>query len=138
MPLAYLTRKTTFSASHRMHNPELSDQENREIFGKCNNPNGHGHNYTLEVTVKGEIDPRTGMVMSLAELKRVIEEAVIQPMDHRHLNLDVPAMQGINPTAENLAVVFWGLLEQRLPPGSLVEVRLHETENNLVAYRGEG
>ena len=137
MPFVYLTRKTSFSASHRMHNPELSDQENREIYGKCNNPNGHGHNYTLEVTVKGEINPRTGMVMSLSELKRVIEEAVIQPMDHRNLNLDVPAMRGINPTTENLAVVFWGLLEKRLPPGLLVEVRLRETENNLVTYRGE-
>jgi 6-pyruvoyltetrahydropterin/6-carboxytetrahydropterin synthase len=138
MPIIYLTRKATLSASHRMHNPELSDQENQEIYGKCNNPNGHGHNYTLEVTVRGEINPRTGMVMSLTELKRVIEEAVIQPMDHRHLNLDVPALLGINPTAENLVVVCWRLLEQRLPLGWLVEVRLHETENNQVTYRGEG
>jgi 6-pyruvoyltetrahydropterin/6-carboxytetrahydropterin synthase len=89
------------------------------------------------VTVKGEINPRTGMVVSLTELKRVIEEAVIRPMDHKHLNLDVPEMQGINPTAENLAVLFWTLLERRLPTGLLVELRLHETENNLVTYRGE-
>jgi 6-pyruvoyltetrahydropterin/6-carboxytetrahydropterin synthase len=136
MPVVYLTRKASFSASHRMHNPELSDQENLEIYGKCNNPNGHGHNYTLEVTVKGEIDLRTGMVMSLSDLKRVIKEAIIEPLDHRNLNLDVPVMQGINPTAENLVVVFWNQLEQRLPAGALVEIKLHETENNLVTYRG--
>ena len=136
MPVVYLTRKASFSASHRMHNPELSDQENREIYGKCNNPNGHGHNYTLEVTVKGEIDLRTGMVMSLSDLKRVIKEAIIEPLDHRNLNLDVPVMQGINPTAENLVVVFWNQLEQRLPAAALVEIKLHETENNVVTYRG--
>jgi 6-pyruvoyltetrahydropterin/6-carboxytetrahydropterin synthase len=137
MPVVYLTRKASFAASHRMHNPEMSDQENREIYGKCNNPNGHGHNYALEVTVKGEVDPRTGMVMSLTDLKKVIEEAVTHSMDHKNLNLDVPVLQGVNPTAENLVVVFWKLLEQRLPAGSLAEIKLHETENNLVLYRGE-
>lgn len=137
MTTVYLTRRSTFSAAHRLHSPGLSDEENLEIFGKCANPNGHGHNYILEVTVRGEIDPRTGMVMNLAELKRTVEEAIIRPMDHKNLNEDVGVLQKINPTAENLAVVFWKLLEDRLAPGLLVEVRLHETENNIATYRGE-
>jgi 6-pyruvoyltetrahydropterin/6-carboxytetrahydropterin synthase len=137
MATAYLTRKTTFSAAHRLHNPELSCEENQETFGKCNNPYGHGHNYTLEVTVKGEIDPRTGMVMNLSQLKQAVEEAVVEPMDHKHLNQDVGVLQGVNPTVENLVVVFWKLLVRRLPTGMLAEVRLSETENSSAVYRGE-
>ncbi len=137
MSIVYLTRRATFSAAHRLHSVELSDEENRAIFGKCNNPHGHGHNYVLEVTVKGQIDPRTGMVLNLTELKQAIEEAIIKPMDHKHLNYDVEIFQEINPTAENMAVVFWKLLEQHLSKGLLYEVKLHETENNIAIYRGE-
>ncbi len=137
MAVVYLTRRATFSAAHRLHNPALSAEENRRIFGKCNNPNGHGHNYVLEVTVKGEIDQPTGMVLNLTDLKLAIEEAILNEVDHKHLNLDVPIFQEINPTAENMAVVFWRLLERRLPSGLLYELKLHETENNVVVYRGE-
>ena len=137
MPIVYLTRRAVFSASHRLHSPALSDAENRRLFGKCNHPNGHGHNYVLEVTVRGEVDPKTGMVMNLAELKQAIADTVEAEVDHRHLNLDCPSFKGINPTTENLVVVFWKLLEKRLPKGFLHELRLHETENNVAVYRGE-
>lgn len=137
MPVVYLTRRASFSAAHRLHSPELSEAENQQIFGKCNNPNGHGHNYILEVTVRGQIDPRTGMVMNLTDLKAAIEEAIIKTMDHKHLNYDVPVFEEINPTAENIAVVCWKLLEKQLLAGLLFEIKLHETENNVVIYRGE-
>lgn len=137
MAMVYLTRRATFSAAHRLHSANLSEAENQEIFGKCNNPYGHGHNYVLEVTVRGPVDRRSGMVMNLTDLKQAMEEAVIKPMDHKHLNYDVPIFHEINPTAENMAVVFWKLLEQQLPVGMLYEVKLHETENNVAIYRGE-
>jgi 6-pyruvoyltetrahydropterin/6-carboxytetrahydropterin synthase len=137
MALVYLTRRTTFSSSHRLHTPALSDEENRRIFGKCNNPNGHGHNYVLEVTVRGEPDRHTGMVMNLVDLKKVMEEEVIDRVDHKHLNLDVPVFKDLVPTAEVMAVVFWKLLEQKLPGGLLYEIKLWETENNVAIYRGE-
>jgi 6-pyruvoyltetrahydropterin/6-carboxytetrahydropterin synthase len=137
MPIVYITRRTTFSAAHRLHSADLSDEQNKEIFGKCNNPHGHGHNYVLEVTVKGEIDPKNGMVMNLVDLKKAIEEAIINEVDHKHLNYDVPVFREINPTAENMVVVFWKLLEMRLPKGMLYEMKLHETENNVAIYRGE-
>lgn len=137
MAIAYLTRRATFSASHRLHSPELSEVENKKVFGKCNNPHGHGHNYVLEVTVRGEIDSRTGMILNLTDLKKAMDEQIIELVDHKHLNLDVPLFDEIIPTAENMAVIFWKLLEQVLPTGLLYEVRLHETENNLAIYRGE-
>ncbi len=136
MPVVYITRRTTFSASHRLHSNELSAEENRQIYGKCNHPNGHGHNYVLEITVRGEVDARTGMVMNLVDLKKAMEEEILDLVDHKHLNLDVPFFQKIVPTAENMAVVFWQLLEPALPPGMLYEVKLHETENNVAIYRG--
>ncbi len=137
MSVVYISRRATFSASHRLHSAALSAEENRQIFGKCNNPNGHGHNYVLEVTVKGEIDRRTGMVINLVDLKRAIEEAILNEVDHKHLNLDTTIFQEIVPTAENMVVVFWKLLERKLPPGLLYEIKLHETENNVAIYRGE-
>jgi 6-pyruvoyltetrahydropterin/6-carboxytetrahydropterin synthase len=137
MAIAYLTRRAVFCASHRLHSPQLSDEENRRVFGKCNHPNGHGHNYELQVTVRGEIDPRTGMILNLTVLKAAMEEAILRHVDHRHLNLDVEAFRDVNPTAENMAVVFWRLLEPKLPRGALHEVRILETENNFAAYRGE-
>ncbi|MFO1518344.1 MAG: 6-pyruvoyl tetrahydrobiopterin synthase family protein [bacterium] len=137
MPIAYLTRRAQFSASHRLHSRHLSDEENLKVFDKCNNPNGHGHNYVLEVTVKGEIDPQTGMVMNLKDLKSTLDETVMKNMDHKHLNLDVAEFKHVNPTAENIALVIWNQISKHLPPGSLHEIKLHETENNVVVYRGE-
>jgi 6-pyruvoyltetrahydropterin/6-carboxytetrahydropterin synthase len=133
---AYITRRLTFSAAHRLHSDKLSAAENRRVFGKCNHPNGHGHNYVLEVTVAGPIDPTTGMVFNLTELKSVMNDVVEHDIDHKNLNVDVPAFKALNPTAENIAAVLWDLLEKRLKPGLLHEVKLIETENNFVSYRG--
>ena len=135
-PKAFVTRRMTFSAGHRLHNDALSAEENLRLYGKCNNPNGHGHNFIVEVTVAGEIDQRTGMVFNLRDLKMVMAEIVEQGLDHKNLNLDVPAFKGVIPTAENIAVVLWSLLAPRLPEGALHEVKLIETENNFVSYRG--
>ncbi len=133
---AFITRRMTFSAGHRLHNDALSAEENRRIYGKCNNVNGHGHNFTVEVTVAGEIDARTGMVFNLRDLKSVMAEIIEDGLDHKNLNLDVPAFQGVIPTAENIASVLWAMLARRLPEGALHEVKLIETENNFVTYRG--
>jgi 6-pyruvoyltetrahydropterin/6-carboxytetrahydropterin synthase len=136
-PIVMLTRRATFSASHRLHSDSLSQQENEELFGKCNRTNGHGHNYVLEVMVKGEVNPKTGIVINLVDLKQIIEEAVLDKVDHLHLNLDVPEFKTLNPTTENLSIVCWKWLEARLPKGMLYEVKLYETENNIAIYRGE-
>ena len=133
---AFVTRRMSFSAGHRLHNDALSAEENKLVFGKCNNPNGHGHNFTVEVTVAGEIDPRTGMVYNLRDLKEIMGEVIEKGLDHKNLNLDVPALQGVIPTAENLAAVIWRMLSDKLPAGLLHEVKLVETENNFVSYRG--
>ena len=135
MPTAYLTRRATFSASHRLHSIKLSKEENIKLFGKCNNPNGHGHNYILEVSIRGEIDEKTGMVMNLSDLKEVIEENAIFKLGHKHLNLDVPEFKALNPTAENIATVIWKFLKPKLK-NLLYEIRLVESENNSVVYRG--
>ena len=134
--VAYLTRRATFSAAHRLHNPELSDDENRAIYGKCNNPWGHGHDYALEVTVRDDIDPRTDMVMNLADLKEIMNQRIVDLIDHKHLNHDVAWLRGVNPTVENLAVVFWKRLYEVFPD-QLYEVKLYETANNWAIYRGE-
>ena len=136
-PLVRLTRRATFAAAHRLYDPSFDEQTNAEIFGKCAHRGGHGHNYVVEVTVRGPVDPATGMIINLVELKHCMEEAVIQHVDHRNLNEDVSFLCGVNPTAENLAVAFWRQLEAVLPPGLLQEVRLIETANNWAAYRGE-
>jgi 6-pyruvoyltetrahydropterin/6-carboxytetrahydropterin synthase len=133
-----LTRSYEFAAAHRLHTEELSDRENAELFGKCNNPHGHGHNYVLEVTVGGEPDPRTGMVTDLALLDRVVGEQVVDRYDHRHLNLDIPEFRELNPTSENLVRVIWERLEPHLPPGVLRRVVIRETERNIFTYEGDG
>lgn len=135
-PKAFVTRRMTFSAGHRLHNDALSAEENLRLYGKCNNPNGHGHNFVAEVTVAGEVDPRTGMVFNLRDLKKVMTEVIEDGLDHKNLNLDAPAFKDAIPTAENIAVVLWRLLAERLPAGALHEVKLIETENNSVSYRG--
>lgn len=137
MPTVYITRKLYFNAAHRLHNPDKSDAWNRDTFGKCNNPNWHGHNYILEVVVAGEPDPDTGFVADLAEVKRIVTEKIIDKVDHQNLNLDVDFMQGIMPSTENFAIAIWKELHDALPAGRLHAIRLQETENNIVEYRGE-
>ncbi len=136
-PKVAVVRRAVFSASHRLHSSKMSAEENRRVFGKCNHPNGHGHNYELEVVVEAEIDPRSGMVINLNDLKNRIESHVLERVDHRFLNLDVPEFAELNPTTENMAVVFWRWLEPHFSAGQLKEIRLRETENNLAIYRGE-
>jgi 6-pyruvoyltetrahydropterin/6-carboxytetrahydropterin synthase len=135
--MVYITRKATFSAAHRLHNPQLSDEENQRLYGLCNNPMGHGHNYTVEITVAGEPDPRDGMVIDLGVLGDLIDEVLIKKVDHKFLNYQVDFLQGVIPTAENLARRFWEVLHDKLPRGTLYEVRVHESEHNSAFYRGE-
>lgn len=136
MPTVYVTRKVHFNAAHRLHNPAKSDAWNHATFGKCNNPNWHGHNYVLEVTVAGEPDPDTGYVVDLGVLKQVVDEKVVEKLDHKNLNLDVDFLHGILPSAENLALAIWNELCDAVPAGRLHAVRLYETERNVVEYRG--
>lgn len=135
--MVYLTRKAEFSASHFYHNPEFSAEENRRIFGKCNNPHGHGHNYTLEVTVKGDVDPQSGFVVDLKELKAIMNREVIEALDHRHLNQEVPEFKNRIPTTENLAVTIWQRLEGKLRMAKLHKVRVYETPDLFVDFLGE-
>ena len=129
-------RRTTFNAAHRLHNDNWSAEKNIKIFGKCNSPNYHGHNYVLETWVKGDIDPETGFVINLTELKKIIKEEIEDEFDHRNLNLDVPAFKNLNPTAENIAKVIYEKLKPRLD-GYELTIRLYETQNNLVEYTGD-
>lgn len=137
MPTVRVTRRLKFNAAHRVHNPAFSDEENIRIFGKCNNPYGHGHNYTLDVSVEGQVNADTGYVFDLSKLKELVTGEVIDLVDHHNLNVDVPFMHGIIPTAENMIVQFWRILHGRVTPGRLVRLVLWETENNYVEYNGE-
>jgi len=134
--MAYLTKTFGFSAAHRLHSTALSEEENRTIFGKCNNPHGHGHNYELEVTVQGQIDPRTGMIMDLADLMRTVHGEVIERFDHKHLNEDTEEFRFLNPTGENIAKVIWDLLKPQLKE-NLTKIGLWETPKNFFEYYGE-
>ena len=134
--MASLTKTFGFSAAHRLHSPALSEEENRAVFGKCNNLHGHGHNYELEVTVSGPIAPQTGMVMDLVELMQVVQEEVLDRFDHKHLNEDTQEFQRLNPTGENIIRVIWDLLKPRLGD-SLTRVGLWETPKNFFEYHGE-
>ncbi|GAC1378173.1 MAG: 6-carboxytetrahydropterin synthase [Ktedonobacteraceae bacterium] len=134
--MVYLTRRTTFSAAHRLWSQDLTEEENISLYDKCANFNGHGHNYILEVTVRGIPDPRTGMILNLTDLKQAINEQVIDWVDHKHLNHDVPWLEGCIPTTEVLTLKFWERLECALPKGLLYEIKLYETENNIASYRG--
>jgi 6-pyruvoyltetrahydropterin/6-carboxytetrahydropterin synthase len=136
MPIVTVTRRVTFNAAHRVHNPALSDAENARLFGKCNNPNWHGHNYALEVSVTGEPDPVTGYVIDLADVKAIVEREYVALVDHRNFNVDVPFMRGVNPTSENIIVACWQRLAPALRPATLSRLRLWETENNYVEYEG--
>ena len=132
-----VSARLTFSAAHRLHNPNRDAEWNRATYDKCDNPRGHGHNYALEVSVKGSIDPETGMVIDLKRLKEIMRERVVDRVDHTNLNEDVDFLHGIIPTAENLARAFWQQLAPAIPHGELYEVTLQETERNSVRYRGE-
>lgn len=134
--MIYITRRETFAAAHRLFKPELSDKENFNIFGKCSNPNWHGHNYTLEVTVAGEVDPNTGFVLDIKKLKEIIKENVIDKVDHKNLNIDTDFMKGLIPTSENICIAIWKQLEDKIPSGKLYSVKLYETENNYFEFRG--
>jgi 6-pyruvoyltetrahydropterin/6-carboxytetrahydropterin synthase len=135
--MVYLTRRVSFSASHRLWSNLLTEAENYAIYEKCANPNGHGHNYVLEVTVQGIPDEQTGMVLNLTELKHAMNEQVVKWVDHKHLNYDVSWLEDSIPTTEVLVIKFWERLTNVLPTGMLYEVKLHETENNVASYRGE-
>lgn len=136
-PVVYITRIETFSACHRLHSLQLDEEENKAIFGKCNNPNGHGHNYKVEVTLKGPVDPVTGMVMNIVDLKVFMQKAIMETLDHRNIDKDVPYFKDKVSTTENLAVFIWVELQKHLPPNQLYEVKIHETDKNVVYYRGE-
>lgn len=137
MPIVYISRTESFSACHRLHSKALSDDDNKKIYSKCNNPNGHGHNYKVEVTVRGPVDHVTGMVINLTDLKAYMEKAFLETLDHKHVDKDVEYFKDVASTVENIAVYIWRRLIEQLPEGLLYEVKVHETENNVAVYRGD-
>lgn len=137
--MIFVTRKAHFNASHRLHNPDKSDRWNRKTYGKCNNPNWHGHNYVIEVTVAGKPDPETGFVIDLGRLKSIIDERIVEPCDHKNLNIEVPFLEGVIPTTENLVKEFFHELEEDVnravaDESKLYSVKLFETERNIAEY----
>jgi 6-pyruvoyltetrahydropterin/6-carboxytetrahydropterin synthase len=132
-----VNRKAHFNAAHRLHNPEWGSDRNKEVFGKCNNPNYHGHNYELVVSVTGEIDKETGYVIDIKTLKNLIKEEVEEPFDHKNLNLDTKEFKDLNPTAENIVVVIWNKLRDKLKSELALKVTLYETPRNFVEYSGD-
>lgn len=139
MTMLYLTKRFHFSASHRVYNPEWSEEQNYKIYGKCSRIHGHGHNYVLEVTLAGEPDKQTGYLMDLKDLKDIVQRELIEKVDHTHLNYDVGFMQGINPTVENIITQFWKLIAAKLNGNQrkLYSLKLFESENNIAEYKGE-
>jgi 6-pyruvoyltetrahydropterin/6-carboxytetrahydropterin synthase len=138
MKTIYITRRETFNAAHKLWKPEWSEQQNDEVFGKCANKNWHGHNFQLYVTVKGVPNPDTGFVINLKTLSVIVREKVVEALDHKNLNLDVPFLQGIMASTENVAIAIWDLIEEdvRTNGGELAKIKLIETENNFVEYYG--
>ena len=144
--MVYLTRRYKFSAAHRLHSEKLTDEENQMFYGKCNNPEGHGHNYILEVTVTGPVNDETGMCFDVKELDRVIQELILEKFDHKHLNYEVPEFKENVPTGENIVRVVWEILSENLsngrnvpsksPSTGLVRLKLHETRDNFFEYLG--
>lgn len=129
-----VSRKEHFNAAHRLYNPDWSDEKNFDVFGKCSNPNYHGHNYELIVTLVGEPDPNTGYVYDMKKLSDLVREHVTQVFDHKNLNLDTPYFKSMNPSAENIAVVIWRILRQHIDNQLDLKIRLYETERNFVEY----
>lgn len=132
-----VSRRAHFNAAHRLYRKDWSEEKNDAVFGKCNNPNFHGHNYELVVGITGEIDPETGYVIDIKILKDIINDEVEVPFDHKNLNLDVPDFADLNPTAENIAVVIWNRIRRRIDSDKSIEVVLYETPRNFVTYKGE-
>ncbi len=130
-------RRATFNAAHRLYRADWSEEKNDAVFGKCNNPNYHGHNYTLEVWVEGEIDRETGYLIDLKILKELIANEIQERFDHRNLNLDCKEFANLNPTAENIAIVIWGLIREKLDKRYALSVKLWETQNNIIEYDGK-
>jgi 6-pyruvoyltetrahydropterin/6-carboxytetrahydropterin synthase len=137
MPIVRVTRRVHFNAAHRLHNPALSDAENARLFGRCNSPNYHGHNYELDITVQGEPDAASGYVVDLGQVRDAAQQ-VLDEVDHHNLNLDVAWLQGIIPSTENLVVALWRQLAPRMPAGRLARLVLYETPRNWAEYTGEG
>ncbi|MGX7668135.1 6-pyruvoyl trahydropterin synthase family protein [Flavobacterium pedocola] len=131
-----VSRKAHFNAAHRLYRKDWSDEQNESVFGKCNNPNFHGHNYELIVSVTGAINPETGYVIDIKDLATIIYEEVEVQFDHKNLNLDVPEFENLNPTAENIVVVIWNKIRKRIASGNDLEVILYETPRNFVSYKG--
>ena len=138
MPICYITRRERFSAAHKLAKAEWDDEKNYEVFGKCSNPNWHGHNYELYVTVKGETEPSTGFVVDLSDLGDLIKERVISKIDHKNMNLDVDFMEGLMSSTENIAIAIWNQLADPIKKmgAELHKIKLQETENNYVEYYG--
>jgi 6-pyruvoyltetrahydropterin/6-carboxytetrahydropterin synthase len=134
---ATLCRRTHFNAAHRLYNPQWSDEQNIHVFGKCFNPNYHGHNYELVVKISGEIDPQTGYVIDTKLLKEIVEENIIELLDHKNLNLDVKDFMDLIPTSENISVVIWNILRSKINPLLKLGIVLYETDRNFVEYNGE-
>lgn len=132
-----VSRKAHFNAAHRLYRKDWSDEKNDSVFGKCNNPNFHGHNYELIVSVTGKINPDTGYVIDIKDLADIILEEVEKPFDHKNLNLDVPEFSDLNPTAENIVIVIWNKIRKRIDADKDLEVVLYETPRNFVSYKGE-
>jgi 6-pyruvoyltetrahydropterin/6-carboxytetrahydropterin synthase len=130
-------RRTTFNAAHRLFNPDWSDEKNKEVFGKCSNPNFHGHNYVLETWVEGDVNPETGYVIDLKALKEIINNEISERFDHRNLNLDCPEFANLKPSAENIAIVIYNILRPLIEERYGLTIRLWETENNVVEYNGK-
>ena len=131
-----VSRRAHFNAAHRLHVENWSDEKNSEIFGKCSNPNYHGHNYDLEVTVKGEIDPESGYLVDMKVLSNIIEENICKKFDHKNLNLDTTEFKNLIPTAENIAVVIWNILREKIDKKLKLSIKLFETPRNFVEYSG--
>ena len=134
----YITRRETFNAAHKLWREDWSDEKNWEVFGKCSNKNWHGHNFTIWVTVKGVPNPDTGFVINLKDLSKIIKDSVIEPLDHRNLNLDVPFLKGVLASTENVVIKIWNEILDPIKDagGELVKIKLVETENNYVEYYG--
>lgn len=135
--MLFITKSVDFSASHRLFNPEWDFAKNQEVYDKCNNPNGHGHNYVLEVTVKGKPNPDTGYVIDLKKLKDILVKNVLIHLDHKHLNKDVDFLKGVIPTVENIAVLIWDIVKPHITGGELYKLKLYETPSSWVEYFGE-
>ncbi|MCX6153972.1 MAG: 6-carboxytetrahydropterin synthase [Candidatus Kapabacteria bacterium] len=134
--MMFVTKRSEFSAAHRLNNPDFTPEKNIEVYDKCNNKYGHGHNYFLEVTVAGEVNPETGYLIDMRNLKRIVNTEIIEKVDHKNLNYEVDFLQRTNPTMENLIKIFWDLLVDKITEGRLYNIRLYENETSWVDYTG--